>query len=402
MKHLFYFFTLLSILASTSSRADDCTGNWEIFSSVPYKEVAFPDTAVTYYRYRFVAPSGPIGLKLTGEFPHARYMNFNAYDQTTQDSSFSLPDLSITPDEGSLNPFIPGVDRETTRRSYTVWAVSHGSHVAFPGNTIQMPAPKAQNGKQLVELWYRVYSPDRGKGPLGGVSLPIVTAVNLTTQQSAVCPVVEKTDSSSLPTTTNLPPENSEDEIHFYRTRGIGLYANLDNHYLVTRLRSRQVGVLRFRAPSFPDTGAGGGVCKGGTDVRYWSLCMGGFSTKTSGCVADGDLKVGPDGFVTVVLGPSRIAASVKAKGLNFLSYGNFVFSVLIYRNLLSDPQFAGDIGKVQAWPPEESSPVHSALEHAAHQFLGEYAPRGRSCGEAEFLAELETGSQTLCGVPTL
>src|SRR5688572_20110523 len=119
------FILSLVILGFTPAFADDCSGNWERFSSEPYKGTFFPDTNTTYWRFRFEVPTErKTILKVTGQYPYSRYLNFTIYDQKTLNGFGALPDRAIQPDQGHENPFLEGVDRDTPNRNYTVY-LSH-------------------------------------------------------------------------------------------------------------------------------------------------------------------------------------------------------------------------------------------------------------------------------------
>src|ERR687891_332852 len=86
--------------------------------------VAFPDEAAIYWVGGYQALPG-MRIRIDGEFPHARYMSFNVYDQAQRPLD-AIADAEIVPNEGSENPFVEGAKRDVESRSYSVF-VEFGS-----------------------------------------------------------------------------------------------------------------------------------------------------------------------------------------------------------------------------------------------------------------------------------
>ncbi|MBT8340899.1 MAG: hypothetical protein HKP58_06160, partial [Desulfatitalea sp.] len=88
---------------------------------------AFPDTCSRYDIYVFKRVTGDFDiLKVTGQFPHARYFSFNLYDYFYATEFAALADIEIQPDTGHINPFDPDQRREAEDRSYTLYLVKEG------------------------------------------------------------------------------------------------------------------------------------------------------------------------------------------------------------------------------------------------------------------------------------
>lgn len=389
-------FLILTLLIPPKAFAQNCTEDWEIFSSKPYLEKAFPDTNVTYWRYRFELSSSTTGIRIHGKFPYSRYMNFNVYDQKTLDTVGSLPDRDILPDPGSLNPFIDGVERDTASRSYTVQIVPSHSEPQTSLNTLFLPENK------FVEIWYRVYAPDQEKDENGGVALPTLESFDVDTGEPTACPKRKALSSTIFLAIGALPPGVNENRIEFYRPTPSGMYANKDNQYLAGFLENSQdwVSIVRFRVPTYSQTDSGGGTFNDRNETRYWSLCVGGVSQKTSDCLRDARFKVGKDGFVTAVVGPAHLRSFAEAHGLNYLDIGDFQFPLLIYRNLLGEESFPGYLGKVPFVPGPSLIDFSDRRQYAAHRFIGEYAPKGMACPVKKFLSDLKKQKQTACEIP--
>jgi hypothetical protein len=132
----------------------------------PKTNAAYPGTEITYWGAKFSTPPGAV-ITLRGRFPHARYSSFNAYENNGASSS-SLADRDIRPDRGSVNPSLPGADRSTSKRSYTVTIKGEAPPAGPARNTLYA---EPQSGSQQ-DILYRVYVPDRGRSRSGGTGLP--------------------------------------------------------------------------------------------------------------------------------------------------------------------------------------------------------------------------------------
>lgn len=84
------------------------------------------------------------------------------------------PRFASTPDEGHINPYIPGNDRHGNKRSYTLYVVKEGLGFAFSDHENVVVIPR---DIENVSLMVRVYRPDYGQNDKGGVSLPVVEAL---------------------------------------------------------------------------------------------------------------------------------------------------------------------------------------------------------------------------------
>lgn len=401
MRRLTGFCSVLLFIASltTSARAERCDALWELYDSTAYKGTLFLDTTNTYWRLRFEIPSGDTtGIRLKGEFPYARYLNFNVYDQKTLDSSTSLPDKAIHPENGNQNPFLEGVDRQTKTRDYVLHIVPRGKKESLSQlkNVIEYPPTAREGESTFVEIWYRIYFPDKGSDKNGNVKLPSIEAFDTVSGNPAACPKERKLIPSFVKTLKNFVPAPKDGDLHFFRNAGAAVYSDPDNHYLTSRLTQfgNWVNVFRFKTPSFAPTYEGKGTFQANTDVRYFSMCVVDVSTFTSECLADAKTQIDKDGYATFVVGPDSLRESVTARGMNFLTRSGLFMPFVIYRNLLTAPAFKGDALKVPQWvSPGLLAPTPSTENYVAHKHIGDYAPKGRYCSLEEF-------EKDNCGVP--
>src|SRR3954452_20608294 len=75
--------------------------------------VAYPDEAAIYWSGRYQAVPGT-RIRITGRYPHARYMSFNV-DDSAQRPLDARADVELVPDPGSSNPFAAGGSRTASR-----------------------------------------------------------------------------------------------------------------------------------------------------------------------------------------------------------------------------------------------------------------------------------------------
>src|SRR3954462_13485018 len=81
--------------------------------------VAYPDEAAIYWSGRYQAVPGT-RIRITGKYPHGRYMSFNVYDNASRPLD-ALGDVEISPHAGSPNPFVAGASRGASKRDYTAF-----------------------------------------------------------------------------------------------------------------------------------------------------------------------------------------------------------------------------------------------------------------------------------------
>jgi hypothetical protein len=312
-------------------------------------------------------------------------MSLQTYSHTLQ-SLTVLRDEKIVPDQGSSNPFLPGADRTTKDRSYTIRIV-RGQPPADggPPNTLYDTSP--DGSKSGYGLAYRIYLPDKGTGPFGGVPAPSISfhladgadiAVptcadvlpdtsgpwDLLAQQGLDLrlptpgllayerPVfhryVNAPTSYALGVTDNEQLGAFSDPVSSVTLKlPSGLGENADNKYVAAYLSQEFGTVLALRAklPTTPGTFHGEGTMGAG-QLRFWSMCTGNRSTLTHGCVIDQDVPVGEDRDYTVVISPAaaRPANAVPWCGVAWLPWGPDPKGIAIMRNMLPAEDFANAV----------------------------------------------------------
>ena len=380
----------------------------------------FPEESATYWMARFNLPAGT-RLVLRGRFPHGRYMSLNAYSDGVP--SDSLSDVGIRPNPGATNPFRAGNRRDRARRGWRIVVLDEPVPAGErrPNTIYAQPAPG-----EAIELFHRVYEPDRGLDLTGGVGLPrarLVTAAGDTLTGEAACAAVNDPD-RSIPVQTIAPElwragtacrpaHPAFDPIRWERFFNLdyasasvpadcteqgflarrqvkpqlqgGFYSNRDSAYVFTHL-SRLLGevvVVRGKLPRFPRT-RDGRRRMGRGQVRFWSLCTGEsrVTTRTPDCLADEQVVLGDRRSYTIVVSKpeDRPANAVRRCGVSWLDMGDgdgdrrSDYAALIMRNMLVSPTFARAIQRVGA-PGEEAA------------VMGPYFPRSEYRSRAQFEA---------------
>lgn len=159
-----------------------------------------PDPHVTYLKLLFIAPFGS-KLLIEGDFPYCRFMDYQILQPFDPEHPVTgnmgvcevpIVDVDIEPDMGHVNPFRVGADRDAEKRHYTLtFELKLGNAVDLnpqvmnsgyraPGNSrvgspFGFTGPWGGNVLVPSVLWLRIYAPDRGKEPFGGVPWPKAT-----------------------------------------------------------------------------------------------------------------------------------------------------------------------------------------------------------------------------------
>lgn len=375
---------VLGMLAVISSAGAALEGGWEkeYLGTDPAVRF-FPDANANYWTYELPRRGGKrhLGLRIDGVFPDARYMSLSLYDNGDLSAVASLADFQIRPEPGSANPFAAGCTDCPQGRDYRVYVLPRGRE-APPGARNLL---RYDEGIGEIALFLRYYLP-RG-GPQGGVPLPVIRAFDLRSGEQAPLPHPRARLIKAAPLRGMLRDQvvdlyarrvlapvlglNPGEELHAYRVSSEGLYANADNDYLVLPLTRApgEVAVIRFRPPGRPRSDAEIGE----TEVRYWSVSLGDAATYNHRTLPDSAARIGPDGYVYLVVGDAADAGRLPVGAYNFLPWEAGRRGVLIYRNLLTRPGLERAIDRVPEYVEGDDR-----LSHRAGHYLGEYAPRGR------------------------
>lgn len=379
-----------------------CFWRYGPHSADPYINLAYPDASVFYWAAAFSIPEGA-KLSLTGEFAHARYQSFISYNERGVPVE-SVADYLITPEAGSSNPYQVGVNRNAESRSYSVQVLNKapaserrvGEYDQSASSNV-LHAPAYGDGQQVVI--YRIYLPDEGKWPDGGVSLPspkltmadgsvvsgaaacteMKTAQRLRVSADAVgIPPSAYRELISQPDKPDTWPSKVDAEWFIQLDRksllGIytgeindnarrsegGFYPNLDNQYIRTIINRKhgKVFMVRGKMPTTPKTYEGDDFSTEG-QLRYWSICsnQGFANTRVNDCLFDEEIPLDANGFYTVLISraedrPRNAQRSCGLAWLPMAEDGDGMFdddvTIVQIREMLAAPEHVNAIKHVQ------------------------------------------------------
>ncbi|MEA2681683.1 MAG: hypothetical protein QOK05_11 [Chloroflexota bacterium] len=375
---------------------------WTLRLYTDVTNVAFPDQYANYFILR-VPGGGPIPatpgstLTITGRYPHTRYISFTSYTPQTQ-AIDGANDVSIDPDPGGVNPFLPGAARylPDAQRGYTVTVVA-GQRTDDRHNTVYTTSKDGSHTATDFNLIYRTYRPDRGFTPGGGEPLPSVT-LDVGGQHIPIGDASQCDDSntlasnqfndtvaqSSVPTVLpggcypgknpplwhkflNLPSsyvqgtdstcptgQGASDAAYPVSSRlpSGGFLENLDNKYVTALLNADFFGpviLIQSRIPTTPQTYEHAATMGMG-QLRYWSMCTNDpISTRYFGCLMDDNamrLDSAGDYCLVISSAANRPRNANAQHGVNWLPYGPFHTDAAIERNMLPRADFAQAIQK--------------------------------------------------------
>jgi hypothetical protein len=362
---------------------------WEAFPGKDITTLALPDFYSNYFAYSFDRTEGDaryIGLRITGEFGYARYMSYNIYDAEEGTSFGALTDFQIAPLPNNVNPFVAGSDSDAENRSYTVNVQPAGRFSTAQGNELTFD-PSEIN---ILTVIVRYYVPQ--DEATGSVPLPTIEAFDVRTQKDVPLPPI-------YPLRGNTPKDTFsrrlapifktvvDDTLRFYRGSGAGQFDNADNIYLISAVDQGvgQVLVIRITPPNYPSVNDEFDK----TDVRYWSFNEGDADTSTPFGMKDEDFRPATDGFVYIAIGDDIISTKAEQGGYNFMPWkADRSQAVIVYRNLLTNPQYRGHLDKVPEVAISDLFHQQNLYTKDAKNFIGDYAPTGQKISLAQFMSD--------------
>jgi len=388
----------------------------------------FPEESATYWMARFRMPEGA-KLVLRGRYPHGRYMSLNTYTDGAPVDALSDP--KVRPDPGSRNPFKAGAKRDSKRRDWTVTVLPDPPPAGGerPANTLY----GNQSTTASIELFYRVYEPDRGLDLTGGTGLPVAEmalADGTVVEQEAACPQINDPDRSipvddvpaagwqAVRATPPCDPATNPgyDPVRWERFFNVnyaieavaadcteagraarlsqqpvsqgGFYSNRDSAYIYAHL-AREFGpvlMVQARLPRTPQTYSAPKRMPRG-DMRFWSLCTGEsrVTTRTPDCLSDRQVlrRSGREYTVVVSKPEDRPANATRECGVAWLDWGangdgagDTDYAALIQRNMLVGPGFTHAIQNVQR-PGTEAEVMGPYFPRAEYMTGEEFEARG-------------------------
>lgn len=352
----------------------------------------YPDHFAFYWEYTFDAVANPeIGLIIEGEFPNARFLSYNVYDDNEQTSfctqNYSLMDVEIEPDNGYINTFRE--ETTATNQKYTVYVLptdAPESIVAGKENVCWFDADV-----EKVCTMLRYYIPVGGVN--GGVDMPSIKAIDLTTGNEVNAP--ERVLSGlrgemELPSAAFTPSPTAL----FFRAPFSYAYPNGPSEYCYSRnvLETDEVIVFNFKAPSYPSS-----VSEFETaDMRYWSVCVGNEETYTPLAISDYQTKIDANGFANYILADKNSAdyAEVKRvaeeKGYNILEWDGEAWRkgvMILYRNMVFDEDYAHSMRLLDPVGGPDVDVMSNPAKYIAVLGLGEWGATGAKVSTTQFIA---------------
>ena len=383
---------------------DNSERAWEAFPGTEMSTLALPDYYSNYFAYSYETLKYPnTGLRITGDFPDARYMSFNIYPTRTGTSLGALTDYQIRTRAGNVNPFVAGSDAQAQKRQYVInvqpASDATDAEQTPPGpddaeNLLTFNPSELKDG--LLTIIIRYYVP---QGERGRERLPKIEAYSMLDNQSVPLPTpypqrMKLNEPILRKRLEKIFQTVSGDELRFYHAAGGGQFNNADNLYLICGVENvdgrDNVVILKVRPPAYPRTNEEFDK----TAVRYWSFNQGNPDTSTSFGMKDEEFKRASDGFVYIVMGGDEgVRARAEQGGYNYMPWkANKEQAVILYRNMLTIPQYRGSFMRV----PMLTLPTSEAIiiEYEAQRHIGEHAPVGRKVTAQEF-------NDTYGGIPS-
>ena len=384
-----------------------------------------PDGAARYWIMPFDTQYGTMTIK--GTYPNVRFFSFTAYETIGYDainnrnSGFHLVedhlyDAQITPDPGSVNPFVVPGGRTGT---YTVVFSRTGP---TSGNTIAVSS-------DLTWIVLRTYVSDEdpslsGQSLMGGVPLPTITLAGTTgPKQLETCWPINKWLDMSAFGQFLFPPEDdlnvdegtpTSDRLWFASPKDPPsiLWPNPDGKYMMMwpgeKYQPGRIMVIHGKAPRFPGASEHSPMwarSRGHQDVdlRYWALCEQNFAAPLPliGCVTDLTARL-EGGYYTIVISDDRQRPDWLRPDVNWLPYGDEQYpKFVVYRHMLPAADFHQAIQDV--WSYEYNSipnfctfelnfpdvPVRGKLDEkgpCAKDIMGDYYPDAFWCDKSTFV----------------
>lgn len=351
----------------------------------------YPDHFAFYWEYTFSATENPdLGLVISGQFPDARFLSYNVYDDNEQTSyceqPYNILDVDIKPEEGSENPFLTsaaGADRD-----YVLYVLPTDAPASITEGKKNIIWFDADVKKVCTILRYYIPEPDIH----GGVGMPVVKGLDLKTGKTVAAP---KRQLSALRGSMELPGAafTATDRVLFFRAPFALAYPNGPAEYCYHRnvLGTDDVILFNFKAPSYPKS-----VEEfSSVDMRYWSVCVGNQDTYTPLAICDKDTKIDANGFANYILADknsssyAQVKAIAEANGYNVLEWDGNAWGdgiMILYRNMA----FADDYPhSMRILTPVGAGvdPTQNPAEFISVLALGQWGATGAKLTTAQYVA---------------
>lgn len=382
----------------------------------------YPDLYSHYWQYVWSTKDNPtLILKIHGAFPHCTYFSFSLYDDADGSVINGSSDYQITPDAGSVNPFVETSSKENYYTVYIVpESVSDEKLAEFGATTNVIKVSSAVEQANIMIRQYLSVDQNGNSDEFGGVDMPSIQAYDITTKKEVLAPkTLEGNVNSNVPAFKDRPEIDDRTDIPFLLYPTTSFYPNSATNYLYarTKVTDDQVLTLTFIPTPTPSKVEEYASAK----ARYWSICLGScMDTRSYASINNKQANVKNGEKVTFVICTKQnaklaeIEARVKAeneKGNNtqilvwdssILSYyartedrkdangnpetiGNTM--IIMYRNILPDKTWEHSMAKMTPillynLLTAKEDPMNCIAKYA----LGEYGPQGVKVSTDQFL----------------
>lgn len=416
MKKRLLLIIIFSFFYWGNALSKNCGLDWQssdLVTGIEGPKDYYGDTNIAYAVFSF--PSDPSTVyRIKGMFPRARYMSIES-SELIQIGSWdfdAIQDHEIIPDDGSMNPFTPGVALNASPRNFTVDAVP-AEGVWYAVNRFEVPTNGNTN-----QIWLRIVAPN---AQVAFNSLPTIEAYDLATGlPKTLCPQAQVANyfESNAPLESVAQFESTDLSRAIYANEAFDLTGDFSDlgmldlegallgilktavpeklwvfsfrlidipfegnsaipgySYGLTKIGPGKVALVKFKAPSFMNTNDSKDedLFVSDKDLRFSSLCSLDLADgRGLACIPDYLMEKDAKGFVTIVYGPAGgvVESKALALGYNFLPDNRVALDVkeqpvaFVYRQLLPSVWFS-----------------QNGLNK------GDYVPRARVCPERLFLS---------------
>ncbi len=377
---------------------------------------AYPDFFVNYWAYGYQAEEHQdIALCIRGQYPYSRYFSFSLYNDMNGDVSGGIDDVDIIPDEGSVNPYLVSSDKANYFTVYVVPpTMSEEQIAALPSKNICKINDDIKKACLCIRQYLGTDATGEEEDEYGGVELPAITAVNISTLEEMKAPDFIPSNVDKLEGFSTPLKSDEDKEMPFFLSPVSQYYPNYSTDYLYGRTHLQEDSVLTFSfiPASYPKQVED----FENVNTRYWSICLGSaVDTRSYYSIADyqANYVSGEKSSFIVVLKKDSKLEEVKSKVEELNDAGEhwnlFVWDseklnidndsigehiVFMYRNILPNKEWEYSIANMDPtdYYNEDTDPVDpidkvkDPSKQIADVALGDYGPRGIKESTADFL----------------
>ena len=361
---------------------------------------AYPDIYSKYWVYAYDISKNPnIGLRITGVYPQARFFSFSVYNDLKGEVIDGLDDVNVSPDNGYVNPY--NTTTNSTDNKFTIYLLKEGTNLSLLPNVKEENVCYFNDDVECVSICLRQYL---GEGEYGGVELPTIEGVNLTTGTIVDAPKAV-TSKATIMKDGNFVPLESDQlmEVPFLLSPRGDYFPNNSTDYLYcrTQLTTDQVLTFSFIPAPIPTCVEEYQSAK----TRYWSICIGSVMNTYSYCSFYDRMLEYKDGekiTVAVISVNNAKLAEVK-KAMQNIPYsyllewdeerldnqGRKISNIItvLYRNILPDKTWQYSMRTMIPTPyGDPYNSITNPDKQMAHKALGDYGPLGIKYATDEFL----------------